>query len=114
MAGGAIGSACRYFLQYFGNMATAYLPWGTAVANLFGSFLAGVVLAASSQLSENFRLMIVFGFLGALTTMSSFIAESFLMAQQGALLRLIWQVSLGVVGCFVFLSVGYFLGRRFV
>ena len=53
------------------------LPWGTLAANLIGGYLVGVILAWAhhADLAPVWRLMLVTGFLGALTTFSSFSAE---------------------------------------
>ena len=56
----------------------AVLPWGTLAANLIGGYLVGVCVAvfqAIPQLDPVWRLLLITGFLGALTTFSSFSAE---------------------------------------
>jgi CrcB protein len=66
------------------------IPWGTLAANLIGGYLIGVCVAvfqAMPQLDPVWRLALVTGFLGALTTFSSFSAEvvNLLMQQRYAL-----------------------------
>ena len=54
------------------------IPWGTLAANLIGGYLIGVavaVLQAMPQLDPVWRLLLVTGFLGGLTTFSTFSAE---------------------------------------
>ncbi|MDP3249402.1 MAG: fluoride efflux transporter CrcB [Polaromonas sp.] len=63
------------------------LPWGTLAANLIGGYLIGVSIAVFQslpQLDPVWRLMLVTGFLGGLTTFSSFSAEvvTFLMEER--------------------------------
>ncbi|MDI1340725.1 fluoride efflux transporter CrcB [Polaromonas sp.] len=63
------------------------LPWGTLAANLIGGYLIGVCIAVFQslpQLDPVWRLMLVTGFLGGLTTFSSFSAEvvTFLMEER--------------------------------
>ena len=63
------------------------LPWGTLAANLVGGYLIGVAIAAFQampQLDPVWRLLLITGFLGGLTTFSSFSAEvvEFLMAER--------------------------------
>ena len=63
------------------------LPWGTLAANLIGGYLIGICLAifqSLPQLDPVWRLMLVTGFLGGLTTFSSFSAEvvTFLMEER--------------------------------
>ena len=66
------------------------LPWGTLAANLIGGYLIGVAIAAFQAIPELdpfWRLLLITGFLGGLTTFSSFSAEvvSFLLAERYAL-----------------------------
>ena len=66
------------------------IPWGTLAANLIGGYLIGVCIAAFQavpQLDPVWRLLLITGFLGGLTTFSSFSAEvvEFLMAERFAL-----------------------------
>lgn len=66
------------------------IPWGTLAANLIGGYLIGVCIAAFQavpQLDPVWRLLLITGFLGGLTTFSSFSAEvvEFLMAERYAL-----------------------------
>lgn len=62
------------------------IPWGTLAANLIGAYLIGICVAvfqALPQLDPAWRLALVTGFLGSLTTFSSFSAEVVtLLAQQ--------------------------------
>lgn len=65
------------------------IPWGTLAANLIGGYLVGVCIAvfqAMPQLDPLWRLLLITGFLGGLTTFSSFSAEvvSLLMAERYA------------------------------
>ncbi len=71
------GALLRWQLGLALNHAGAWLPWGTLAANLIGGYLVGLVLAWAHQaeLDPLWRLMLVTGFLGALTTFSSFSAE---------------------------------------
>ena len=66
------------------------IPWGTLAANLIGGYLIGVCIAAFQavpQLDPLWRLLLITGFLGGLTTFSSFSAEvvAFLMDERYAL-----------------------------
>ena len=66
------------------------IPWGTLAANLIGGYLIGVCIAAFQavpQLDPLWRLLLITGFLGGLTTFSSFSAEvvEFLMDERYAL-----------------------------
>lgn len=75
--GACVGALARWGLGLWLNPG-AVLPWGTLAANLLGGYLVGVAVAgfqALPHLDPAWRLAIVTGFLGALTTFSSFSAE---------------------------------------
>jgi CrcB protein len=84
-AGAVLGAWLRWGLSYWLNPRLAHLPLGTLAANLIGGYLIGVAIAAFQampQLDPVWRLLLITGFLGGLTTFSSFSAEvvEFLMA----------------------------------
>lgn len=75
--GASLGALARWGLGLWLNGAMA-LPWGTLAANLIGGYLIGICVAvfqALPHLDPAWRLALVTGFLGALTTFSSFSAE---------------------------------------
>lgn len=75
--GASVGALGRWGLGLWLNPG-ATLPWGTLAANLLGGYLVGIAVAtfhALPQLDPVWRLVLVTGFLGALTTFSSFSAE---------------------------------------
>jgi len=78
-AGAVLGAWSRWGLAAWLNPGTPGLPAGTLVANLAGGYLVGVAVAFFAQnasLPPEWRLACVTGFLGALTTFSTFSAES--------------------------------------
>jgi fluoride exporter len=82
--GASVGALARWGLSLWLSASTS-LPWGTLAANLIGGYLIGVCVAvfnALPQLDPVWRLALVTGFLGALTTFSSFSAEVVGMLQQ--------------------------------
>jgi CrcB protein len=76
--GACVGALARWQLGTWLNTQEALLPWGTLAANLIGGYLVGGCVAlfqAQPDLDPAWRLLLVTGFLGALTTFSSFSAE---------------------------------------
>ncbi len=77
--GAALGAWLRWWLGIALNVLTPNLPLGTLAANLIGGYLIGVAVEVFSQqggLPLEMRLFIITGFLGGLTTFSSFSAEA--------------------------------------
>ena len=82
--GASLGALARWGLGLWLTPG-GLLPWGTLAANLVGGYLIGVAIAAFQampQFDPLWRLLLITGFLGGLTTFSSFSAEvvEFLMA----------------------------------
>ena len=92
------------------------LPWGTLAANLIGGYLIGVCVAifqALPQLDPVWRLALITGFLGALTTFSSFSAEVIGLLQQQRFAQALGWCAVHLLGslCMTWLglqSVAYF------
>lgn len=89
--GASLGALLRWGLGLWLSPG-ALIPWGTLAANLLGGYLVGLCIAifqALPQLDPVWRLALVTGFLGALTTFSSFSAEVVgMLGQQRYLLAL--------------------------
>ena len=91
--GAALGAVLRWLLSLSLNALFPALPPGTLAANLIGAYLIGVALAVfavNPQLAPEWRLFVVTGFLGGLTTFSTFSAESVALLQQG---RWAWSLA---------------------
>lgn len=85
-AGAMLGAWLRWALGYWFNPRLPALPLGTLAANLIGGYLVGVVLgwlALHPAINPFWRLLLVTGFLGSLTTFSTFSAESVALLQGG-------------------------------
>jgi CrcB protein len=95
--GASLGAISRWLLGMGLNSVFPTLPPGTLVANLLGGYLIGVAItlfAGHPSIAPEWRLLVVTGFLGGLTTFSTFSAETASLAQQG---RYLWAVtSIGV------------------
>jgi CrcB protein len=110
--GASLGALLRWQLGLWLNPSVpdgTVLPWGTLAANLIGAYLIGVCVAifqSMPQLDPAWRLALITGFLGALTTFSSFSVEVVTMlAQQRfglalgtATLHLLGSLALTVAG----------------
>lgn len=84
--GASIGALSRWGLGLWLSPG-GLIPWGTLAANLIGGYLVGVCIAAFQampHLDPVWRLLLITGFLGGLTTFSSFSAEvvGFLMEER--------------------------------
>ena len=95
-AGASIGALCRWQLGNWLNTA-AGMPWGTLAANAIGGYAIGLCMAffqSQPGLDPVWKLAIITGFLGALTTFSSYSAEVITFLQQGRLgLAAAWAAS---------------------
>ena len=86
---GLLGTLARYWLS--GVVARQYgetFPWGTMAVNLVGCFLAGAVFYLADErflLSPTLRTIILIGFLGGLTTFSSYGLQTFTLLRDGEL-----------------------------
>ena len=84
--GASLGAWLRWWLGNWFNAATPNLPAGTLIANLVGGYLIGIAMqyfSTRSGLSPELRLFCVTGFLGALTTFSTFSAEAVGLLSRG-------------------------------
>mgnify|MGYP001046120162 CR=1 FL=1 len=76
--GAVLGAWLRYGLGLWLNPVFATVPLGTLAANLVGGYLVGVAVAVfhiNAELPPELKLFFITGFLGALTTFSTFSAE---------------------------------------
>jgi CrcB protein len=101
--GAALGALLRWQLGIKLNAVFPTIPPGTLVANLIGAYVIGLAIAffaSFSAISPEWRLLVITGFCGGLTTFSTFSAELSVLLQQG---RLAW--ALGIVAAHVVGSV---------
>ncbi len=84
--GAAIGAWLRWSLGLWLNPLLPELPLGTLAANLVGGYLIGIAVAFFMQhpgLSPEWRLLIITGFMGGLTTFSTFSVETSTLLMRG-------------------------------
>ncbi|GIZ53981.1 fluoride efflux transporter CrcB [Noviherbaspirillum aridicola] len=107
--GAALGAWLRWGLGLWLNALHPALPVGTLAANLGGGFLAGCAFAffsAAPGLAPEWRLFIVTGLLGGLTTFSTFSAEAMGLLQRGEYAWALGHSALHLVGSIAFCIAG--------
>ena len=113
--GGAIGAVSRYWLySAVQRLHDSGFPLGTFVVNVLGSFLIGVffvLLAEKAQISEQWRPIIVVGFLGGLTTFSTFSLDALLLFEQGHYNTALFYIISSIVLCLIVAFAGMQLTR---
>src|SRR5215813_3014698 len=101
--GGALGSLARYGLAGVVQQATgASFPWGTLMVNVLGSFVIGLVLAASLDrglIGADLRIFLAVGFCGGFTTMSTFGYETVALLRDGSVAAALGNVTASVGAC---------------
>jgi len=111
--GAAVGAMLRFGLGSGLNHFAPNLPMGTLIANLLGAFLMGMALAAflTIEIPATWRLFLTTGFLGGLTTFSTFSAEAFLLMQQGQTGAAVVHIVAHVAGSLISTAAGFHLLR---
>jgi len=112
--GAALGAWLRWWLGIALNVITPNLPLGTLAANLIGGYLVGVAIEVFSQqgaLPVEMRLLVITGFLGGLTTFSSFSAEAVGLLMGSRYAWAILLISSHLVGSIVMTVAGIFTVR---
>lgn len=116
--GGAVGALCRYGINIVcKNMMGAGFPWGTMAVNVLGSMLLGLVLYHPEGRAPEklWQMWVATGFLGALTTFSTFSFESFeLIFQQGDWLRGGLNIFGNLGLCLAAVGLGCFLSKTLI
>lgn len=99
--GAASGALLRWQLGAKLNSVFPAIPPGTLAANVIGGYLIGLAIAYFAQASDiapEWRLLIITGFCGGLTTFSTFSAEVTTLLQEGRLAMAMGAVSVHVLG----------------
>jgi len=114
--GAAIGALLRWRLGVLLNPIHLSLPLGTLVANLGGAYVIGICtgyFSAHPDLSPEWRLLIVTGFLGGLTTFSTFSAEAMQLMQKEEWLWAFGHSALHLLGSLFFCFAGFASWRAY-
>lgn len=107
--GGGLGAILRYVLTSFSKKLFIYPIYGTLFSNVLGCFLIGCffgfVLKRFDIADENLKLFIVTGFLGGLTTFSTFNFEIFELIKEGkfllAIIYLLFSLMIGILSLYM-------------
>ena len=114
--GASVGALARWGLGLWLSPG-GLIPWGTLAANLVGGYLIGICVAvfqAMPQLDPVWRLAIVTGFLGGLTTFSSFSAEVVDLMQQQRYLLSLGVAVIHVTGSLLLTAAGIWSAQQFL
>ena len=115
MIGGSMGALSRYGISLLSvRLFGTGFPWGTLLVNLGGCFLIGLSFALADRtqlMNPSARLFFVTGFLGALTTFSTFGYETFSAIQAGSHWLAIGNVLLNNVVGLILVFLGFRLGN---
>ena len=112
--GAVLGAWLRWFFGVILNAVNPNLPYGTLAANLIGGYLVGVAVEYFSQqggLPIEIRLFVITGFLGGLTTFSSFSAEAVGLLMENRYAWAILLISSHLLGSIIMTVLGIFTVR---
>lgn len=112
--GGAMGCWTRWMLGVLFNPVFPTLPLGTLAANLTGGLIMGCMMGVFEHfqaLPPEVRLFVMTGFLGGLTTFSTFSAEANTLLLRGQLMWFAAHVAVHLIGSLTMTILGIFLTR---
>ena len=117
-AAAAFGAWLRWLITYFFSTVDPSLPHGTLVVNLIGGLFIGISFAAiqstSIDVSEEIKLILNVGFLGAFTTFSTYSMELLNLFLKGEIALGIFFGALNVMGALLFCFIGWYLYNLFL
>ncbi|HWH82136.1 MAG TPA: fluoride efflux transporter CrcB [Burkholderiaceae bacterium] len=110
--GAAVGALARWLAGLWLNARWAGFPLGTLAVNCVGGLLIGMALAWFERApNEALRLLLVTGFLGGLTTFSSFSGESLILLQRGEFGLALAHSAAHLLGSLACAALGFALAR---
>lgn len=115
--GAAFGASSRYLISLVLNPLVSTLAFGTLISNYLGCFIIGLLLAVFAhypEISPQWKLLLVTGFLGSLTTFSSFSAEVFEYLNGEKWLMGLEIIGLHLIGGLCFTAIGFYLWKTIV
>jgi fluoride exporter len=112
---GGLGCLSRYFISgWVYALLGRGFPYGTFVVNITGAFIIGFLMEfglRSTLIPPTLRIGITVGFLGGLTTFSTFSYETFRLLEEGNFVTASANVLVSVLVCLLFTWVGIFAAR---
>ncbi len=114
--GASAGAWLRWMLGLWLNRHEDAIPWGTFTANMLGGYLVGLVLALVSSHPEwppFWRFLLVTGFMGGLTTFSTFSAETIAFLEEGRFGMALGYAGMSLAGSLVLTMLGLMTGNLF-
>jgi len=113
--GGAGGAVSRYLVDTLvSERVGAEFPWGTFVVNMTGSFVLGVLFALAVErdvLPSDIRLPVMTGFVGAYTTFSTLMLETWRLAETGSTVAAVSNIVGSVAVGLTVMAGGLVVGR---
>ncbi len=104
------GGLTRYYLSgWLHNFLGRSFPYGTLVVNIIGAYFIGLIMEAglrSTLISDTLRLGLTVGFLGGLTTFSTFSYETFTLLEDGQVMLAFSNILASVAVCILFTWLG--------
>ena len=114
--GGALGALCRYGLCGLINyLYKPQLTLGTIVVNLIGCFIMGLLVSlfhGRVPVSDQMKLLVLTGFLGAFTTFSTYTLESVSYMIEGKFYLAIWNIAVSTIISLPLLYWGMRIGKQ--
>ena len=112
---GALGCVTRYFLSgwVYGILGRSF-PYGTFAVNILGAFIIGLIMEMgmrSTLIPASLRTGLTVGFLGGLTTFSTFSYETFRLLEEGEFFIASTNVLVSVLTCLLFTWLGIITAR---
>jgi CrcB protein len=107
--GGVLGAWSRWGLSYLFNTLWPSLPPGTLAANLVGGYLIGFfveLFSLHSKIPPEASLLVITGFLGGLTTFSTFSAEAVTLLRRGQYIWAICHITSHLTGSLILTVLG--------
>jgi CrcB protein len=113
--GGGIGASLRYFVTLLSHKYFGFSHWGTFGSNIIGCFLIGYIFGLTLEKADLFpphiKLFLTVGFLGGLTTFSTFSNEAFCFLKDGKIMHCAFYVTASLIIGLLATVAGYMLAK---